>query len=67
MILRLEAFALWVNKNCSDEWLFNFWRLRLGGEEAVRGSTAPIVGEEEAKEGKPLPRRVAPMRHCSLV
>jgi len=66
MILRLEAFVLPESKNCSYERLCNFWCLRLGREGAVRGSTAPVVGEADAKEGKHRPRRVAPMRHCSL-
>lgn len=32
----------------------------------MRGSTAPVVGEEDAKEGKRLPQRIAPMRRCSF-
>src|SRR5262249_53894148 len=32
IILPLEAFVLWVSKNCSHERPFNFWCLRLGRE-----------------------------------
>jgi hypothetical protein len=67
MMLHLEAFVWRANENCSYKRLCNFWCLCLGREEAVRGSTAPVVGEVDAKEGKHRPRRVAPMRHCSFM